>query len=68
MRRFAAVLVFGCISLLASRSAEATIDRLCDTRKEDCRTPLLTMINNEPTGGGIDVAFWFMTDDRYRQG
>ena len=25
------------------------------------------MINNEPAGGGIDVAFWFMTDDRYRQ-
>ena len=67
MRRFAALLVFVCLPLLVASSAEASIDRLCDTRKEDCRAPLLTMINNEPTGGGIDVAFWFMTDDRYRQ-
>ena len=66
MRRFAALLVFACLPLLAPSSAEAA-DRLCDTRKEDCRVPLLTMINNEPAGGGIDVAFWFMTDDRYRQ-
>ena len=66
MRRFAALLVFACLPLLAPSSAEAA-DRLCDTRKEDCRAPLLTLINNEPAGGGIDVAFWFMTDDNYRQ-
>ena len=44
----------------------SAMDRLCDTRLEDCRAPLLTYINAEPAGGGIDVAFWFMTDDRYR--
>jgi phosphatidylserine/phosphatidylglycerophosphate/cardiolipin synthase-like enzyme len=66
MRRCAALLVFVCLPLLAPASAEA-LDYLCDTRKDlDCRNRLLTMINNEPADGGIDVAFWFMTDDRYR--
>jgi len=65
MRRLGVLLVFACLPLLAPASAEA-LDRLCDTRKEDCRASLLTMINKEPAGGGIDVAFWFMTDDRYR--
>ena len=38
-------------------------DRLCDTRREDCRAPLLRLIANERQG--IDVAFWFMQDSRY---
>jgi hypothetical protein len=43
------------------------LDRLCDTRHEtDCRDALLALIHKEPPGGGIDVAFWFMTDDWYR--
>ena len=41
------------------------VDTLCDTRYQDCRAPILARINAEPTGGGIDVAFWFMQDDRY---
>jgi len=65
MKRAAALLVLMFLSLLGADPATA-LDRLCDTRYEDCRAPLLTMINNEPAGGGIDVAFWFMTDDRYR--
>jgi hypothetical protein len=38
-------------------------ERLCDTQYEDCRAPLLTLIQNETVG--IDVAFWFMEDSRY---
>ena len=53
------------VPLFAS-SAAAARDQLCDTRYQDCRAPLITLINNEPAGGGIDVAFWFMNDDRYR--
>ena len=40
-------------------------DRLCDPAFEDCRAPLLALINNEKVG--IDVAFWFMEDFRYAQ-
>jgi phosphatidylserine/phosphatidylglycerophosphate/cardiolipin synthase-like enzyme len=38
-------------------------ERLCDNSFEDCRTPILQMIQNETVG--IDVSFWFMTDTRY---
>ena len=39
--------------------ASAT-ERFCDASFEDCRTPLLTLIQNENVE--IDVAFWFMDD------
>ena len=38
-------------------------DRLCDPAFEDCRAPLIALIDNETVG--IDVAFWFMEDARY---
>ena len=41
----------------------AASDRLCDASFENCRTPLLDLIRNERVG--IDVAFWFMEDNRY---
>jgi len=41
----------------------ATLDRLCDPSFENCRTPLLDLINRETQG--IDAAFWFMEDPRY---
>ena len=45
-------------------SAQAQMqDRLCDTELEDCRAPLLTLIQNETQG--LDVAFWYMADARY---
>ena len=47
---------------VSSRSA-AAFDRLCDPSFENCRTPLLDLINRETQG--IDVAFWFMEDSRY---
>src|SRR5262245_15679950 len=65
VRRLTVGLLFAVVPLLAPARADAA-DRLCDTRFEDCRAPLISLINSEPAGGGIDVAFWFMTDDRYR--
>ena len=38
-------------------------DRFCDPAFEDCRAPLIALIDNEQVG--IDVAFWFMEDARY---
>jgi phosphatidylserine/phosphatidylglycerophosphate/cardiolipin synthase-like enzyme len=36
---------------------------LCDDSYQDCRSPILQLMNNETVG--IDVSFWFMTDWRY---
>src|SRR3954451_8579316 len=44
-------------------SHAAALEKLCDPAFEDCRAPLLTLINNEKVA--IDVAFWFMTDTQY---
>src|SRR4051794_30419954 len=55
------VLVAGLL-LIASSQALA-LERLCDPAHEDCRAPLLSLINAETQG--IDVAFWFMEDTRY---
>ena len=41
----------------------ATAETLCDPAYQDCRAPLLNLINSETVG--IDVAFWFMEDARY---
>src|SRR4051812_43043031 len=38
-------------------------DTLCDPSVANCRTQLLTLIQNENVG--VDVAFWFMQDARY---
>jgi phosphatidylserine/phosphatidylglycerophosphate/cardiolipin synthase-like enzyme len=38
-------------------------ERICDPQFEDCRQPILNLINNENLG--IDVGFWYMTDARY---
>ena len=54
-------------TLCAWPVAAAAQERLCDTQNEDCRTPLINLIRNEPPTGGIDVAFWFMQDARYSQ-
>jgi regulation of enolase protein 1 (concanavalin A-like superfamily)/HKD family nuclease len=45
----------------ASRSDAA--EQLCDSSYQDCRTPLLNLINAETTE--IDVGLWFMEDARY---
>ena len=50
-------------AILAPVSRATADERLCDPSFENCRTPLLNLINGEQVG--IDVAFWFMEDDRY---
>ncbi len=49
-------------ALLFTARADA-LERICDPAYENCRTPLLALIDNEQIG--IDVAFWFMEDARY---
>jgi regulation of enolase protein 1 (concanavalin A-like superfamily) len=49
--------------LLAMASAAAADERLCDASFENCRAPLIQLIQNENVG--LDVAFWFMQDARY---
>src|SRR5262245_32036806 len=41
----------------------ASADDLCDAAYQNCRTPLLNLVNAETVG--IDVSFWFMEDARY---
>ena len=50
-------------ALVANARPAVAAERLCDVAYEDCRAPLLELINNETVG--IDVAFWFMEDSRY---
>ena len=51
-----------CLALAAPATAQ---ESLCDNAFQDCRTPILQMIQKETVG--IDVSFWFMTDTRYSQ-
>ncbi len=52
------------ISPVAASSACAGAgDCLCDNSYQDCRSPILALINRETVG--IDVSFWFMSDGRY---
>jgi hypothetical protein len=61
MRR--ALLVIGIwVAAVGPRTAAAQ-EYICDPRSQDCRGPLLQLIQNEQVG--IDVAFWFIEDARY---
>src|SRR3954462_952609 len=44
-------------------STAQAAERLCDASAENCRTPLIDLINNETQG--IDVGVWFFKDDRF---
>lgn len=59
---FPVALAFLYATLLAAAPALAG-DTLCDPSATNCRTQLLTLIQNERVG--IDVGYWFMTDGRY---
>jgi phosphatidylserine/phosphatidylglycerophosphate/cardiolipin synthase-like enzyme len=50
-------------TILAPLPRASAAERLCDPTFENCREPLMALINNEQVG--IDVAFWFMEDSRY---
>lgn len=52
------VFLFGV--LLSVLSPASASERLCDGSFENCKTPLITLIQNEKVE--IDVAFWFMGD------
>ena len=56
--------VLAVIAVLAVVRPADAAERLCDAAFEDCRQPLLDLIGNETVG--IDVAFWFMQDARYK--
>ena len=51
------------LTLLLFSSAARGADSLCDPAASNCRTQVLTLIQNERVG--IDVGFWFMQDSRY---
>ena len=51
------------LTLLLFAPAARGADTLCDPSTANCRTQLLTLIQNEHVG--IDVGFWFMQDSRY---
>jgi Carbohydrate binding module (family 6)/PLD-like domain len=55
------------LSTVGVGAAQQLPESLCDPQYQDCRAPLLDLIRQEPVGGGIDVAFWYMTDARYSQ-
>lgn len=61
-RRSLASLTFALFLLLTPNISFAG-ERLCDTRYEDCRTPLVNLIRNE--NSGIDVGSWFMQDQTW---
>jgi phosphatidylserine/phosphatidylglycerophosphate/cardiolipin synthase-like enzyme len=54
------------LSMAGVRPVEAQLlpqERICDPAIENCRTDLLTYIQQEQAG--IDAAFWLLSDDRY---
>jgi hypothetical protein len=51
------------IVVVVGTARAGAADRWCDSSYQNCRTPLLDLIKRETIG--IDVAFWFMEDQRY---
>jgi phosphatidylserine/phosphatidylglycerophosphate/cardiolipin synthase-like enzyme len=62
IKRALAALLFTATSFSLASTAQAA-ERLCDASVENCRTPLIDLINNETQG--IDVGVWFFKDDRF---
>ena len=61
MRRILRVAVAAAVLCVVPASADA-LERICDTAFEDCRAPLIQLIDNETAR--IDFAFWFLEDAR----
>ena len=55
-----ALLLLAIVCSAVDASAEET---LCDASSTNCRTSLITLINNETQG--IDVGVWFFKDSRF---
>jgi hypothetical protein len=49
--------------VIAGATRPAAAEDLCNAAYQNCRTPLLDLINAETVR--IDVSFWFMEDARY---
>jgi phosphatidylserine/phosphatidylglycerophosphate/cardiolipin synthase-like enzyme len=62
-RQAVTAIAFAVAMSALSASRAAALEVLCDTAFENCRTQLLTLIDNEQVG--IDVGFWVMEDQRY---
>lgn len=50
-----------CVTVLAAHTVSAQ-ERLCDASRENCRVPLVQLIDSETVG--IDVGIWFIKDAR----
>src|SRR5437879_2865024 len=59
---FSTIFLLPVVFLFLASSSRAA-ERLCDTSFEDCRAPLLALINNETVA--IDTAFWFSDDPTF---
>jgi len=62
INRALTALLFTAASFSLASTAQAA-ERLCDASVENCRTPLIDLINKETQG--IDVGVWFFKDDRF---
>ena len=64
IKRALTALLFAATFSLSSSTAQAQ-EQLCDASAENCRVPLIDLINKETQG--IDVGVWFFKDDRFVQ-
>jgi HKD family nuclease len=62
-RRIRCLIICVITATVSSFASRASAESLCDSSFTNCRTALLTLIDNEKIG--IDVGFWFMEDSRY---
>jgi hypothetical protein len=65
-RYVAAAIAVAIVAIPSRPVAQVSVpapERICDPQFEDCRQPILDLINNESLG--IDVGSWYMTDARY---
>src|SRR5947207_2419804 len=60
MRKVFSATLFALGAFLFSGVTASAAERLCDVSFEDCRAPLVKLIQSE--NKQIDVAFWFMDD------
>jgi len=65
-RALLAILALGVAapSAVAQNNPQGPNEWLCDASYQDCRTPLIELIQKETVG--LDVAFWFMEDARFK--
>src|ERR1700757_2828884 len=64
-RALLAILFLGATAakVAAQTTPQGPNEWLCDASYQDCRAPLIKLIQQENVG--LDVAFWFMQDARY---